>query len=225
MLNKYNLRGLGLSTALLLATSAFAAHAATMPNTLNPVPGAATGGELATMLQNQGFTDVRVDGHYGGVHLAKAKWEGRWVDLSINAQNGGIIDLDAGDRVVAVDHESSDSMVRDELMRVGYAGIGPIERSGNVITTTGFRGGRQVALSVDTRTGALTRDGANGVAISRPRSNLSAAELQDRLRPLGYTELHDLEEQGNVYSMTALKGGQRLALTINAQNGGVTEVK
>lgn len=222
MLSKMNLRRLGLSTALLLATSVFAAQAAMMPNTVDPVPGTASVAEMTAKLHGLGFTEMQTVEHSGNVYTAKAKWEGNWVDLTIDAQNGAIVDRNAGDPVISIGHDSTDSDVRNELQRVGYGDIGPIERSGNVITTTAFKAGGQFDLRIDTKTGSLSHASAKSMAIATPRKNLTTAEMREQLRPLGYIDVRDFEEEGNVYSMLALKEGRWIALQIDAVDGGVT---
>ncbi|MEQ9643588.1 MAG: PepSY domain-containing protein [Alphaproteobacteria bacterium] len=224
MIKNLNLRTLGLSTAIVLATSAFAAHAATMPTTIDPVPGNANAAEVSTSLNQMGFTEVQNVAHSGDVYSTKAKWDGKWVDLTIDAKTGAIMQHNEMDNVIALPASATDQQIRDELTRLGYSGIAAVERSGNVITTKAFKGGEQHALTIDTKTGAVTEAKTND-AIRMPKQNLTTTELRDQLSPLGYNDVRDVEEQGNVYTLSAYKDGAWTRLQVDAKNGAVTVIE
>lgn len=240
MLDLRYLRTFGLASALVLggamATSAdtLKARTAGMPKT---VPGvtqqvdqtAATSAEaMRDKLMELGFTNVDKVEQSGDIYTTKAQWQGRWVELRIDHDHGGITYENIGNPVIHVDKQadapvgSSEAELRDELQRVGYSDVSNIEADGNVITAEASRYGQRVNLRIDAETGEVVEESRGDTAIRAPRQNMSAADLREQLAPLGYTDVRNVNEQGNIYTVDAYRNGQWVALRINARDGGVT---
>ena len=224
------LRTLGLASAIAIG-GAFAAQAAdmSMPKTVNPVPGNASTTEMKSSLQKLGFTEIDKVTHSGNVYTAEAKWHGEWTTLRIDAETGSIEDTSDDPKVIAAKESMTEEYVREELERVGFTNVGNIEFTGNVITATALTYGQQTAVRIDKETGVVSYNHPHnkraGNAIATPKTNLSAADLRTQLAPLGYADVRNVEAKGNVYTLDGYKNGQWVALRIDAQDGGVMEVK
>jgi peptidoglycan hydrolase-like protein with peptidoglycan-binding domain len=172
-----HIRTLALTSALVLGGAMAASAAgnvqsstAYLPETVPNITGTSDIGsdasvaEVRNQLQALGFHNIGEIEQSGDIYTTEAQWQGRWVELRIDGENGGITYENIGEPIIRVKKQegvpvaSTETELTSELQRVGYDNVSNIEASGNVITADATHYGRQVSLSIDAETGAVSEE-------------------------------------------------------------------
>ncbi|WP_162915263.1 PepSY domain-containing protein [Desertibaculum subflavum] len=119
-----------------------------------------TNDEIKSQLTKLGYSNLGEVERHGDVVLVTGRKMGKPVDIFVNADTGRV----RNDRTPEVDyiqpgHDMDAAYLKQELQRLGYAGIGEFDRSGDIYWTEASKNGQVVDLRINTRTGAVFHQG------------------------------------------------------------------
>ena len=178
--------------------------------------------DIQQALTNAGFANVTDLQQNGNVIRAKGVYGGQPVEFVVGARTGRVYDQ-TKPVSINVTSTTSDQEIQSQLNNLGY-NITEIERRGNVVVATGQKAGTPVEVIVDTQSGRFSDDLHTGTGIDyiRTRASMDNAYLADQLKQLGYSDVGELKQSGNIYRTTANKGGVAMNVRINGETGAVT---
>lgn len=208
-----------LPAAAFLALLTSGAFAADLPKSI-AINENSSMNDIEKALTSAGFAQVTGLQQNGNVIRAKAVYGGQPVEFVVGARTGRVYDQT---KPVAIKMTSttSDQEVQTQLNNLGY-NVTEIERRGNVVVATGQKAGMPVEVIVDAESGRISDDLHTGIDYIRTRASMDNAYLADQLKQLGYSDVGDLKQAGNIYRTTATKGGVAMNVRINGETGAVT---
>jgi hypothetical protein len=148
-----------------------------------------------------------------------------------------------GDTAISTSGVMDSDHVRSELQDLGYAQIGAIEHKGDVFSTTALYKGRRIALSVNADTGSVTQErviggkayviengdlvSVSGIetdgapAIQVPKDRMGLGYLETQLSAFGFSDVRNLEKQGDVHQLDAKMDGEWHRIAVDARTGAI----
>ncbi len=231
-------------TAVVIGAPA-ASFGAPVPSTINLFDDGhnVTVNQVRQQLRASGFTDLGTISRDGRIFELSALWEGKTVDLKVNARTRTISQI-VDPRPASGDSlPSSLSLVGDPdnitvpqvvsgLQGLGFSAISNLQRSGAVFTTTASWKGQTFDLRYDASNGTITDRSA---ADTRPAEGFPSrivfagaaheASIQDirrALAALGYTQIGDVRQDGRIYTLSANWQGAPLDLRVDAGSRRIT---
>ena len=122
--------------------------------------------------------------------------------------------------------------LKSQLSELGYSQVGEVNQEGEQWQFSATREGEEQALSFNPQTGEI-RDEANQVvdtlgsgsgymATQRQPADTSMwdpASVEQNLEDLGYSEIGEIRQEGNQWSLSATKEGQAVDLVIDTRSG------
>ena len=107
-----------------------------------------------------------------------------------------------------------ESQVKSMLQAQGYADVSDVERDGDRFELQAKKDGKIQKLEVDSRTGAVK---------DSETKRLTESSIEDSLKKEGYSEVSDVERDGDEYKASAKKDGKNYKLEIDAKDGKVKD--
>lgn len=108
----------------------------------------------------------------------------------------------------AQDWMSSDE-IRERLEAQGFTDVEDLDRDGGMYQARASRDGQTYVLQLDAETGAIQRH------------RLTASSIRDMLEEEGYSEISDLQREGDIYRVQARRNGEEVTLQVDATTGAV----
>lgn len=210
-----------LAGAAMFALLTTGAVAADLPKTIS-INENSSMADIEKALSSAGFSNVTGLQQNGNVIRAKAVYGGQPVEFVVGARSGRVYDQ-TKPYSLKMTSTTTDQEIQTQLNSIGY-NITEVERRGNVVVATGQKAGAPVEVIVDTMSGRISDDLHTGTGIEyiRTRANMNNAYVTDQLKQLGYSDVGELKQVGNIYRGTATKGGVAMNVRINGETGAVT---
>lgn len=235
--------------AITMAASMIAASTASfgapIPSTINLVGDAdnITIHQVREGLRADGFADLGTVVRDGGIFELSATWEGKAVDLKVNARTKTVRQIvdpqtASGDKL-----PSSLSLVGDAdnitiqqftagLRGLGFSAVSDAQRSGAIFTSTATWRGEAFDLRYDASSGTVTdrnvivsrpaEDFPSRVVLARPANKGSIQEMRRALEALGFSQIGNVEKDGRIYTLSANWQGAPVGLRVDADSSRIT---
>ncbi|WP_372624729.1 hypothetical protein [Falsiroseomonas sp.] len=158
--------------------------------------------QVRNMLDDRGWSDVGSIERNGNIISAQARRDGRTFDLLMNARTGEVLHRE---------RHLGEDRIRERLRERGYSDIEGLERDDGRYTADARRYGERVEdLRIDPMTGRVLN-----------QSRLNEDQVRTMLRERGWSDVGNIERDGNVISAQARRDGREFGLRLNARSGTV----
>lgn len=209
------------STAIAVALPAIAS-AHSLPSPIEVSGGNITEIQVEEGLTELGYTDITYLQGAGAYYTVRARYDGRYVPLEVNAETGEVSRLGDPDmQRIAIVEGTMDEDIEKGLHEIGYSNVTIKNKQGNVAVASADRYGETAELTIDLETGAVTNESQDDTWYVTMRDGMTGADVGADLETMGYTEVHQIRETESGWTGYAVQDGQKVEIWVDSYSGEV----
>lgn len=214
-----------LTVSAVLAASAAFASSDSRPTQLEVSAQDRTQSEVTSALQGLGYERIHDARMSGDIYTATVSYGDKWYNIRIDDEIGYIDAREERHRdYIPSNADMTKEAVASELADLGYTNLRDMEKNGSIFRGKGDRDGSTSLLVVDTETGIVTGLEERTQETIGNAQAMSDGQIVRALGGLGYMNGKNVQREGNVISVKAMRDGKPVDLNIDARNGAVTVV-